>query len=166
MTAALAYRSQTAPVRRRSTSPKAASRPRLRVLDQAAVRRRARRRNAVLLAFIVLLAALFLVAFVHARLVESQQELDLMRTRISELQVDKAQLERAVDEASSPALIVERASALGMVRAAEPVYLASVVPPAAESTIDVVAAPLDATQQETAQPDVLGSRALGENETG
>lgn len=166
MTAALAYRSQTAPSRRRGPAPRAA-RPRLRVLDQASVRRRARRRNAVLLAFIVLLGALFLVAFVHARLVESQQELDLMRERIAELQLDKTQLERAVDEASSPALIVDRANALGMVRATEPVYLISVAPPeTADEPIDIVAAPSSGTQQETAQPGVLGSTALEETETG
>jgi len=132
MTAAVAYRSQTAPTRKRSAAPKPKPRPNLRVLDQATIRRRARRRNAVLTLFIVLLSALFLVAFVHARLVESQQDLDLMRTRIGELGADKAQIERAVDEASSPSIIVERAAELGMVRAENPVFLTAVdtTPPA------------------------------------
>ena len=122
MTAALAYRSSAAPVRRKAGS----RRPKLQVLDQVAVRRRARRRNALLLLFVVVLNGLFLVAFVHARLVESQQDLDLMRARITELQAERAQIERAVDEASSPSIIVSRAAALGMVRAESPVYLAAV----------------------------------------
>lgn len=122
MTAAVARRSQTVPAPRRS----ALKRPQLKILDQGAIRRRARRRNALLLAFIVVLNGFFLVAFVHARLVESQQDLDLMRARITELQTERARIERAVDEASSPSLIVERASALGMVRAANPVFLAAV----------------------------------------
>ena len=132
MTAAVAYRSQTAPARKRSAAPKRQQPPDLRVLDQATIRRRARRRNAVLTLFMVLLSGLFLVAFVHARLVESQQDLDLMRTRIAELGAEKAQIERAVDEASSPSIIVERANELGMVRAENPVFLTAVdtTPPA------------------------------------
>jgi cell division protein FtsL len=122
MTAAVARRSQNAPASRKATP----SRPALRVLDQASVRRRARRRNATLALFIVVLNALFLVAFVHARLVEGQQELDQMRTRISELEEERARIVRAVDEASSPAVVVERANELGMIRAEEPVYLLAV----------------------------------------
>ncbi|MGF1597403.1 MAG: hypothetical protein ACFCVK_10835 [Acidimicrobiales bacterium] len=118
MTAAVAYRRQTAPAARRT-----AKRPELRVLDQAAIRRRARRRNAVLMLFLVVLSAFFVVAFVHATLVESQQDLDLMRAQIGELETEKARIARAVDEASSPATIVEGAEELGMVRAAQPVYL-------------------------------------------
>lgn len=127
MTAALAPSRTTAPARRRApaAAPRlgAGNRPRLQVLDQEAVRRRARRRNAALLAFVVVLNGLFVVAFVHARLVEGQQDLDVLRSQIADLQAERAQVERAVDEASSPARIVERAEALGMVRAAEPVYL-------------------------------------------
>lgn len=128
MTAAVAYRSQTAPARSRSTTTRPKGRPELRVLDQAAVRRRLRRRQAVVASFFVVLIALFGVAYVHAMLVESQQDLDLLRARIAELQTDRAQLERSIDEASSPALIVDRANELGMVRAAEPAYLLAVAP--------------------------------------
>ena len=122
MTAAVAHRRQAVPADRRST----ARRPALKVLDQASIRKRARRRNALLLLFVVVLNGLFVVAFVHARLVESQQDLDLMRSRISELETERARIERAVDEASSPALIVERAAGLGMVRAENPVFLAAI----------------------------------------
>lgn len=113
---------------RPSTGPRTEARPgtrrpRLQVLDQAAIRRRARRRNLALALFIVLLAGLFGVAMVHAGLVESQQELDTLRTRIAELEAERAQIEREVDAAASPARIVARAEAMGMVRAAEPVYL-------------------------------------------
>ncbi len=122
MTAAVARRSQNAPAHRRAKP----ARPELRVLDQTSIRRRARRRNATLALFIVVLNALFMVAFVHARLVEGQQELDLMRSRIEELESEKARIVRAVDEASSPAVVVERATELGMIRAEEPVYLLAV----------------------------------------
>ena len=121
MTAAVALRRHPAPTRRQTSS-----RPRLRVLDQAAVRRRARRRNALLLLLVMVVNGFFLVAFAHARLVENQQELDLVRAQIAELEAEKAQVERAVDEASSPARIVERATELGMVRAESPVYLLAV----------------------------------------
>ncbi len=167
MTAAVAYRSQSALAPKRSTAARQKPRPRLRVLDQVSIRRRARRRNAVLLLFIVVLSGLFLVAFVHARLVESQQELDLMRTQIADLEADKAQIERAVDEASSPSLIVGRATELGMVRAEDPVFLA----PVGGSTVEVVSVPVvDAAAEVasggTATPGVLGSAALGETEDG
>lgn len=121
MTAALVQQ-QNLPAERSSSR----ARPQLRVLDQAAARQRRRRRGALALLFVVLLTGLFGVAFVHAQLVESQQDLDDMRTRIRELEAEKAQIERAVDEASSPAVVVERATELGMVRAEEPVYLAAV----------------------------------------
>ncbi len=123
MTAALAPTRTSAPARRRAPSSRAGTRPRLQVLDQESIRRRARRRNATLLAFVVVLNGLFLVAFVHARLVEGQQDLDVLRSQITDLRAEKAQMERAVNEASSPAEVVLRAEALGMVRAAEPVYL-------------------------------------------
>lgn len=122
MTAAVAPRHQTAPDPGRDRS----SRPELRVYDRSAARRRARRRNALVMLFVVVLNALFLVTFVHARLVEGQQELDEIRGRIAELETEKARIARAVDEASSPAVVVERATELGMIRAGEPVYLLAV----------------------------------------
>ena len=122
MTAAVAHRRQTAPSPRRAEP----ARPELRVLDQVAIRRRARRRNAMLMAFVIVLNALFVVAFVHARLVEGQQELDEIRIRIAELETEKARIARAVDEASAPSAVVERANELGMIRAEEPVYLMAV----------------------------------------
>lgn len=127
MTAALAPTRTSGPARRRAPATKVGTRtgtrPKLQVLDQEAVRRRARRRNVALLAFIVVLNGLFAVAFVQARLVEGQQDLDLLRSRIADVQAERAQVERAVDEASSPERINERAAELGMVRAAQPVYL-------------------------------------------
>lgn len=103
-------------------------RPRLEVLDQAAARRRARRRNALMAAFVLVLVGFFLVAFVHASLVAGQQDLDEMRTQIAELQAEKASVQRGIEESSAPSLIVERANALGMVRAEDPVFLAAVRP--------------------------------------
>ncbi len=170
MTAAVAYRSNAAPAPRRATVPQptarrspsrdrsarrglnqhvtpqrvpgrqAAARPQLRVLDQAAVRRRARRRNALILLFLTLLSALFVVAFVHAHLVATQQDLDQTRADIADLRNERSRLERAVDQASSPALIVERAGELGLVRAAQPVFLVSVEPTGGSSPTVVEAA--------------------------
>jgi cell division protein FtsL len=112
----------------RATAPRRApaARPQLHVLDQAALRRRARRRNTLTVAFVVVLAGFFLVAFVHATLVASQQDLDLMRTRLAELEAEKAQVERQIEESSAPSRIVERAAELGMVRAEDPVFLMAV----------------------------------------
>ena len=159
MTAAVAYRNNAEPVPR-SAAAKRRSRPQLRVLDQEAIRRRARRRNAALLLFMVLLGALFAVAFVHAYLVATQQELDQTRNEIAELRNERARLERAVDEASSPALIVDRAGELGMVRAAQPVFLVSVRPPTADSTVavDSVAA---AVGSDAASTDARPESAFG-----
>ncbi|MEZ5406709.1 MAG: hypothetical protein R2761_01715 [Acidimicrobiales bacterium] len=114
-----------APRRDLRTTP---SRPRLEVLDQAAARRRARRRNALMAAFVLVLVGFFLVAFVHASLVAGQQDLDEMRSQIAELQAEKASVERGIEESSAPSRIVDRAGELGMVRAEDPVFLAAVRP--------------------------------------
>ena len=115
----------TAP--RRDSRPTPA-RPRLEVLDQAGARRRSRRRNALMVAFVLVLIGFFLVAFVHASLVAGQQDLDQMRVQIAELQAEKASVQRGIEESSAPSRIVERAHALGMVRAEDPVFLAAVRP--------------------------------------
>lgn len=107
-------------------APTRSQRPRLRVLDQAAARRRARRRLAAIALTVAAVAGLFAIALAHAQLVANQHQLDEMRSRMDELEAEKAQIERAVDEASSPAVVVDRAEELGMVRASEPVYLAVV----------------------------------------
>lgn len=135
MTAALAPRppvtsrrppaGNAVPAPRRDLRP-APARPRLEVLDRAAARRRARRRNALMSAFVLVLVGFFLVAFVHASLVAGQQDLDQMRTRIAELQAEKASVQRGIEESSSPSRINDRAAELGMVRAEDPVFLAAV----------------------------------------
>jgi len=81
-------------------------------------------------AFVVVLVGFFLVAFVHASLVAGQQDLDEMRTRIAELQAEKASVERDIEELSAPGRINDRAGQLGMVRAEDPVFLAAVRPAA------------------------------------
>jgi len=157
MTAAVAYRSNATNPRRRTSarpSAKRSGRPQLRVLDQVAVRRRARRRHVAILLFMVLLSGLFVVAFVHAQLVATQQDLDETRAEITELRNERARLERAVDEASSPALIVERAAELGMVRAAQPVFLISVAPIDGDGT--------DAPVQAVASTPLVGSERTTE----
>ncbi len=136
MTAAVLERaSATSRTAARSSRSRAATgrgphrvKPKLRVLDQVAVRQRARRRNALLILFIVVLIGFFAVAFVHAELVAGQQDLDAIRSRIAQAQADNAQRSRAAEEAASPRAIVARAQELGMVRAHQPVYLTPTAP--------------------------------------
>ncbi len=112
----------------KTNTPKS-TRPKLKVLDQQAIRQRARARQALLLMFIVVLLGFFGVAFVHAELVADQQELDSIRAEIAETEAEKAKLERAVEEASAPQIVVTRAMEdLGMVRAHQPVYIDATVP--------------------------------------
>ncbi len=137
MTAALAPRQPltsrrppagtSAPAPRRGPQP-APARPRLELLDRAAARRRSRRRNALMAAFILVLVGFFLVAFVHASLVAGQQDLDEMRTQIAELEADKASVQRNIEALSAPDRLTGRAAQLGMVRAQDPVFLAAVRP--------------------------------------
>lgn len=110
------------------TRPQRATRPKLKVLNQEAIRQRARRRNALLFVFIVVLVGFFGVAFVHAQLVAGQQDLDSIRSRIAEAEAHRAKVARLVEEASAPEVIVSKAEQLGMVRAHQPVYLQAVAP--------------------------------------
>ncbi len=103
-------------------------RPSLRVIDQASIRSRARRRTIAIVTFVVLLVGFFAVALVQAQLVADQHELDVLRGRIMEAEAERARLRRAVEESSAPGAIIRRADELGMVRATEPVYLAAVAP--------------------------------------
>ena len=125
MTAALVERNRARVGQARSGSR---SRPKLKVLNQQAIRQRARRRYFLVSLFIVVLLGFFAVAFVHAGLVADQQELDGIRARITEAEAHNAKVARLTEEASSPQAIVARATELGMVRAHQPVYLAASAP--------------------------------------
>jgi len=76
--------------------------------------------------FVLLLITLFGVAFAQAELVSYQQDLDLITSRISDLEKTKTQLQSSVNEASAPKRIVERANDLGMIRSATPLQLNAV----------------------------------------
>lgn len=126
MTAALLDRASTRlPATRQ---PRRQGPPKLRVLDQAASRRRARHRSALLILFMAVLVGFFAVAFVHAELVAGQHELDAVRAEISQAEARHAELARTVEAASAPDRIVTRATELGMVRARQPVYLTAAAP--------------------------------------
>ncbi len=126
MTAALLDRASTRlPANRQTRRPTG---PKLRVLDQAANRRRARHRSALLILFVAVLAGFFAVAFVHAELVAGQHDLDAVRAEISQAEARHAELARSVEAASAPAEIVTRATELGMVRARQPLYLTTAAP--------------------------------------
>ncbi|MDA3039731.1 MAG: hypothetical protein O3C27_09420 [Actinomycetota bacterium] len=105
-----------------------AERPRLHLIDRAALRRLAARRVAYFTTCFLLVAGVFAVALAQAELVQRQHRLDQTRRSIVEADAELARLEREVDRASSPAVIISRANALGMVRAAEPVYFTAVRP--------------------------------------
>jgi len=100
-------------------------RPHLKVLDQQAVRRRARRRNMAMTLFVVVIVGLFAAALAQAQLVANQHQLDLLRTQIAEAEANRARLERQVEESSAPSAIINRAQEIGMVRANDPIYLAA-----------------------------------------
>ena len=110
------------PATRRSRSAK----PKLRVVDQAAHRRRVRHRALVSLSVMAVAATLFAVALIYAQLVTGQQEIDDLRAEIAEAEAHRAGLERSVAVASTPDAIVARAVELGMVRAVDPQYLVAV----------------------------------------
>ena len=112
--------------RQRATSKRSSAkdqRPRLRVIDHSKLKREARRRTVVMGVILVLAGCLFVIAFVHATLVQNQHQLDLVHGEIAVATEKSAQLERDVMIASAPVVIVERAESLGMVRSQEPVYL-------------------------------------------
>jgi cell division protein FtsL len=100
-------------------------RPHLKVLDQQAIRRRARRRNLAMTLFVVVIVGFFAAALAQAQLVANQHELDQLRIQIAEAEANRARLERQVEESSAPSAIIQRASEIGMVRANEPIYLAA-----------------------------------------
>lgn len=102
--------------------------PGLALVDRRALRSARLRRRLLVLAAGVLVVALFAVGLVHAQLVQRQQELDDVRSRIGQTRAQQLRLSREVVVASSPDEIVRRASELGMVRAEDPVYLVAVRP--------------------------------------
>ncbi len=134
---------------RSASSPANVIRPHLRVLDQQALRRRARRRNLAMAMFVVLIIGFFAAALAQAQLVANQHELDLLRTQIAEAEANRARLERSVEESSAPGAIIDRAVAIGMVRANDPIYLAAVGPAPEVIPISV----LGAVTASTGDPD-------------
>lgn len=122
---ATATRRKAANAPTRSDTPK---RPTLRVVDKQALRRRARRRVLVTLAAGLIASGLFAVALVYAQLAQGQQDIDTMRTQITDSEAEIARLEHLVVSASSPSAVVARATELGMVRAENPIYLTAVDP--------------------------------------
>ncbi len=99
------------------------------LIDVAALRSRTRRRRLVLGSLLLLVGAFFAVALIQAQLVQTQAEVDRIQAEINRLENDLALLDREVVEASSPEVIVQRATReLGMVRALRPVYLVAARP--------------------------------------
>jgi len=119
-----ATKARTAPSRSVSARVSAV-RPHLKVLDQQAIRRRARRRNLGIALFLVVIIGFFAAALAQAQLVANQHELDLLRNQIAEAEAKRARLERQVEESSAPSAIINRAQEIGMVRANDPIYLAA-----------------------------------------
>jgi hypothetical protein len=114
-------------------APSSTRRPRLRVVDNAArVQNRRVRRVAWLLSALVVVALFAAVAF-HVQLAQGQLELDRLERRTAAAREQYQQLRLQYAEQSSPASVVNRATALGMVRAGDvPTYLT--VPDASPST--------------------------------
>lgn len=109
-----------------TTGRKATPRPRLRVIDQRRLKQAARRRRVLLGLASVVVLGMFVSALAQAQLVRGQQELNSARAQVAEANGERARLEREIVLASAPQVVVERAQALGMVRATEPRYFAAV----------------------------------------
>ncbi len=114
-------------------APSSARRPRLRVVDNAArVQNRRVRLVAWLLGALVVVALFAAVAF-HVQLAQGQLELDRLERQTAAAREQYQQLRLQYAQQSSPAAVVYRATALGMVRAGDvPTYLT--VPDASPST--------------------------------
>lgn len=114
-------------------APSSTRRPRLRVVDNAArVQNRRVRRVAWLLGALVVIALFAAVAF-HVQLAQGQLELDRLEHQTAAARDQYQQLRLQYAQQSSPAAVVDRAKALGMVRAGDvPTYLT--VPDAPPST--------------------------------
>lgn len=116
----------TASEARSKRSTAKSERPKLRLVDKKALKSRSRRRTVIISSLCLLVVGMFMTTLAHARLVEGQRELDLLRNDIAELDGRRAQLEGEIVIASSPEAIVARARVLGMVRASDPQYLVAV----------------------------------------
>ncbi len=108
------------------SSPSEIREPLLRIVDRAAAKSEPRRRLIVTLSIAAVVIALFAVALVQARLVQSQRDIDILNARIVLVEAERAQLAREVIFAESPAGILERADQMGMVKAVEPVHLTAI----------------------------------------
>jgi hypothetical protein len=136
---------RTRPVARRTTtksrvarpaalrSPSSTRRASLRVVDNAArLQNRRVRRVAWLVGALVVVALFAAVAF-HVQLAQGQLELDRLERQTVAAREEYQQLRLQYAQQSSPAAVVDRATALGMVRAGDvPTYLT--VPDASPST--------------------------------
>ncbi len=127
MTATVTRRKENktaSPGKGRSSSNESESRrPKLRIVDKGALKRRARRRAVLGVSAATIAAGVFAVALGYAELAKGQQQLDSIRRDISQSEAEIARLEHDVVLASSPEAIVQQAVSLGMVRAENPVYL-------------------------------------------
>ncbi len=121
-----AARSTAASEQRTKRSAPKSERPKLRLVDKKALKSRSRRRTVIISSLGLLVVGMFMTTLAHARLVEGQRELDVLRGDIAELDGRRAQLEGEIVISSSPEAIVARARVLGMVRASDPQYLVAV----------------------------------------
>ncbi len=103
--------------------------PFLRLVDKAAIKSESRRRLIVTLSVAVVVVALFAVALIQARLVQTQREVDALYAEIETVEAERAQLANDVVHSESPDRIIARAKELGMVPAQKPVHLAAVRAP-------------------------------------
>ncbi len=112
--------SHHSPARTRTAKPK------LRVVDHHRLKQAARRRRMGLWLAGAVTVGMFVSALAQAELVRGQQELNQLRAELVVAQSEQARLEREIVMASAPHIVVDRARALGMVRATEPQYFPAV----------------------------------------
>jgi cell division protein FtsL len=110
--------------------------PLLRLVDKATIPSESRRRLIVTLSVGAVVIALFAVALIQARLVQTQRDVDALYAEIESMEAERAQLANEVVHAESPEGIIARAIELGMVSAQEPVHLEAVRSPVASDSAD------------------------------
>jgi len=114
-------------------APSKARKPRLRVVDSEARLHARRIRRVVWMLGVLVVVALFAAVVFHVQLAQGQLELDRLERETTAAQARYQELRLQYAQQSSPAAIVYRATALGMVHAGDvPTYL--VAPDAAQPT--------------------------------
>ena len=117
-------RAATLPTRsRRQTVKVRKERPNFKFLDQKQVKDRSKKRALLFCLFVSAVAMLFFVAYSQAELVSNQRQLDEIRSQTTEIETEIEIAKTEINLLSSPNHIVSSAQDMGMVQAAQALYI-------------------------------------------